>query len=280
MKRRLVWKSILGFMLSVCLVLGSAVPAQAAQASLTKLTFDVDYYYNTYPDLQAAFGYDYNALYNHYLQYGLREGRAGSAEFNCFNYVNNYADLRAAYGGNYLAYCQHYEQFGKSENRNAAELLGEAVISLENVLIGSYSTSYDPTLSRATNVRLAAERISGVLLAPGQSFSFSDAVLPRTSANGYVLGEVIYAGEYTLGIGGGICQTSSTLYAAMVNAGLPATERYPHSKPVDYIPRELESAIATGYKDLKFVNIYEQNLEIVATADDASGTLTVSLFLK
>ena len=280
MKRRLVWKSILGFMLCVCLVLGSAVPAQAAQASLTKLTFDVDYYYNTYPDLQAAFGYDYNALYNHYLQYGLREGRAGSAEFNCFNYVNNYADLRAAYGGNYLAYCQHYEQFGKSENRNAAELLGEAVVSLENVLIGSYSTSYDPTLSRATNVRLAAERINGVLLAPGQSFSFSDAVLPRTSANGYVLGEVIYAGEYTLGIGGGICQTSSTLYAAMVNAGLPATERYPHSKPVDYIPRELESAIATGYKDLKFVNIYEQNLEIVATADDASGTLTVSLFLK
>ena len=280
MKRRLVWKSILGFMLCVCLVLGSAVPAQAAQASLTKLTFDVDYYYNTYPDLQAAFGYDYNALYNHYLQYGLREGRAGSAEFTCFNYVNNYADLRAAYGGNYLAYCQHYEQFGKSENRNAAELLGEAVVSLENVLIGSYSTSYDPTLSRATNVRLAAERINGVLLAPGQSFSFSDAVLPRTSANGYVLGEVIYAGEYTLGIGGGICQTSSTLYAAMVNAGLPATERYPHSKPVDYIPRELESAIATGYKDLKFVNIYEQNLEIVATADDASGTLTVSLFLK
>lgn len=280
MKRRLVWKSILGFMLCVCLVLGSAVPAQAAQASLTKLTFDVDYYYNTYPDLQAAFGYDYNALYNHYLQYGLREGRAGSAEFTCFNYVNNYADLRAAYGGNYLAYCQHYEQFGKSENRNAAELLGEAVVSLENVLIGSYSTSYDPTLSRATNVRLAAERINGVLLAPGQSFSFSDAVLPRTSANGYVLGEVIYAGEYTLGIGGGICQTSSTLYAAMVNAGLPATERYPHSKPVDYIPRELESAIATGYKDLKFMNIYEQNLEIVATADDASGTLTVSLFLK
>ncbi len=280
MKRRLVFKSILGFMLCVCLVLGSAVPAQAAQASLTKLTFDVDYYYNTYPDLQAAFGYDYSALYNHYLQYGLREGRAGSAEFNCFNYVNNYADLRAAYGGNYLAYCQHYEQFGKTENRNAAELLGEAVVSLENVLIGSYSTSYDPTLSRATNVRLAAERINGVLLAPGQSFSFSDAVLPRTSANGYVLGEVIYAGEYTLGIGGGICQTSSTLYAAMVNAGVPATERYPHSKPVDYIPRELESAIATGYKDLKFVNIYEQNLEIVATADDESGTLTVSLFLK
>ncbi|MBQ9143160.1 MAG: VanW family protein [Lachnospiraceae bacterium] len=280
MKRKLGIQSILGVMLCVCLLFGSAMPAEAAQASLTKLTFDVDYYYNTYPDLQAAFGYDYNALYNHYLQYGLREGRSGSEEFNCFNYVNNYADLRAAYGGNYVAYCQHYEQFGKAENRNAAELLGEVVVSLDNVLLGSYSTSYDPTLSRATNVRVAAERINGVLLVPGQSFSFSDAVLPRTAENGYVLGEVIYAGEYTLGIGGGICQTSSTLYAAMVNAGLPATERYPHSKPVDYIPRDLESAIATGYKDLKFVNIYDKNLEIVATADDETGTLTVSLFLK
>lgn len=280
MKRKLRIKSILGVVMCVCLLFGGAVSAQAAQASLTKLTFDVDYYYNTYPDLQAAFGYDYNALYNHYLQYGLREGRSGNEEFNCFNYMNNYADLRGAFGGNYVSYCQHYEQHGKAENRNAAELLGEAVISANNVLLGSYSTSYDPTLSRATNVRVAAERINGVLLAPGQSFSFSDTVLPRTTANGYVLGEVIYAGEYTLGIGGGICQTSSTLYAAMVNGGLPATERYPHSKPVDYIPRELESAIATGYKDLKFVNIYDKNLEIVATADDASGTLTVSLYLK
>lgn len=280
MMKKLSFKSILGLVLTVSLLFSSAMPVRAAQASLTGLTFDAEYYYNTYPDLQAAFGFDYSVLLNHYLQYGLREGRAGSAEFNCFNYMNNYSDLRAAFGGDYVAYCQHYEQFGKAENRNAAELLGEAVISLDNVLLGSYSTAYDPTLSRATNVKLAAERINGVVLAPGQSFSFSDTVQPRTAENGYVLGEVIYAGEYTLGIGGGICQTSSTLYAAMVNAGLPATERYPHSKPVDYIPRELESAIATGYKDLKFVNIYDKNLEIAATADDAGGVLTVSLFLK
>lgn len=280
MKKKLGIQSILAAVLCVCLLCGSALPTEAAQASLTKLTFDVDYYYNTYPDLQEVLGYDYDALYNHYLQYGLREGRFGSAEFNCYYYMNNYSDLRAAFGGNYVAYCQHYEQYGKAENRNASELLGEAVISLDNVLLGSYSTSYDPTLSRATNVKVAAERINGVILAPGESFSFSDTVLPRTAANGYVLGEMIYAGEYTLGIGGGICQTSSTLYAAMVNAGLPATERYPHSKPVDYISRDLEAVIASGYKDLKFVNIYDQNLEIAATTDDSTGTLTVSLFLK
>ena len=83
--------------LCFCLLWGSGTPVKAAPAALTSLTFDMDYYYNTYPDLQAALGYDYNSLYQHYLTSGLAEGRSGSAEFNCLVYRNNYPDLQAAF---------------------------------------------------------------------------------------------------------------------------------------------------------------------------------------
>ena len=135
--------------LCFCLLWGSGTPVKAAPAALTSLTFDADYYYNTYPDLQAALGYDYNSLYQHYLTSGLAEGRSGSAEFNCLVYRNNYPDLQAAFGNDYRAYCAHYEAYGKAEGRNAAgngmALSGAAdtAASAEaaaNTLIGSYAT--------------------------------------------------------------------------------------------------------------------------------------------
>lgn len=280
MKKRNSVKMIVSLMLCFCVLLCGSFTVEATpgkQVKLSKVTFDAEFYYNTYPDLQAAFGMDEAALYKHYLNFGLKEGRFGSEEFNCYTYMNNYGDLRLTFAGDYLAYCKHYEEFGKEEGRNAAEAVEPAIAS-EKVLLGTYTTYYDASLIRTVNVTTSAKRINGLILAPGQEFSFSNAVLPRTSYNGYGLGEQIYAGKIVLGIGGGICQTASTLYAAMVNAGLPATERYPHSLPVDYVPRELESAIAQGYKDLKFVNIYDKSMQIVATTDDETGTLTVSLY--
>ncbi len=281
MKKYIGFKSVLLAALCVCLFWSNSMDAEAAKAkgnvTLSKVTFDAEYYYNTYPDLQAAFGMDPAALYQHYLAFGIKEGRFGSEEFNCVTYMNNYGDLRLAFGGDYLLYCEHYEKFGKAEGRNAREKV-EVTIAANKTLIGTYSTVYDPSMERAVNVTTAAERIHGIILAPGQGFSFSNAVLPRTRYNGFGLGEQISGGKIVMGIGGGICQTSSTLYAAMVSAGLPATERYPHSLPVDYVPRHLESAIAQGYKDLKFVNIYDKPMQIEAIADDATGTLTVSLY--
>ena len=282
MKKYINIKSLLVVVMSVCLFLGSGLKVDAVHAgktvALTKVTFDAEYYYKKYPDLQATFGMDPAALYQHYLAFGIPEGRFGSEEFNCKTYMENYGDLRLVYGGDYLAYCLHYEQFGKSEGRNASETR-EPIIVNNKSLLGAYTTYYDSSLSRTVNVTVSAKRINGIILAPGQEFSFSNAVLPRTSQNGYGLGEQIYGGKIVLGIGGGICQTASTLYAAMVSAGLPATERYPHSLPVDYVPRHLESAIAQGYKDLKFVNIYDKNMQIEAIADNTTGTLKVSLYL-
>lgn len=274
---------LISMILCSCLLWISRTPVSAAEVPLTSLTFDMDYYYNAYPDLQAALGYDYSSLYSHYLNFGLAEGRSGSAEFNCLVYRNNYPDLQAVYGNDYRAYCVHYENYGKAEGRSAAgngmALSGSATPAASapaNTPIGSYSTAYNPNISRAVNIALAASRINGMVIQPGESFSFNQAILPRTAANGYVAANVIVNKKYVLGLGGGICQVSSTLYAAMLNAGLPATERHPHSLNVGYIPVGMDATISGSALDLRFTNIFAEPIQIQASADQ--GTLTISLY--
>ncbi len=269
---------VISMILCFCMLAGSGVSVKAAPAQLTSLTFDLDYYYNTYPDLQTAFGYDYNRLYRHYLDSGLAEGRSGSAEFNCLAYRNNYPDLQASFGEDYRAYCIHYEIYGKAEGRSASGDGAAPVTAAQpaSTLIGSYATAYSTKASRATNISLAASRINGIVIQPQESFSFSQTILPRTTANGYVEAPMIVNKKYVPGIGGGICQVSSTLYAAMLSAGLPATERHPHSLKVTYMPEGMDATISGNTLDLKFTNIFAEPLRIQAVADQ--GTLTVSLY--
>lgn len=280
---RLKTRNLLALFLCLCMLTGSVCTVEAArspQPKLTSLTFDVDYYYGTYSDLQAAIGYDYAGLLNHYLVYGLKEGRSGSAEFNCLAYKSNYADLQAAFGNDLSAYCTHYETYGRKEGRNAASAEGGQAVAapaaeIAGNVIGTYTTSYNAEIPRATNVSLAAARINGVIIQPGGTFSFSKTILPRTAANGYVSAPVISGGKFVPGMGGGICQVSSTLYAAMLDADLPATERYPHSLKVDYIPEGMDATISGTAKDLKFTNTFEEPIQIVASAAD--GVLTVTI---
>ena len=142
--------------------------------------------------------------------------------------------------------------------------------------IGSYATAYNPNISRAVNVTLAASRINGVVIQPGESFSFSQTILPRTPANGYVTANVIVNKKYVPGTGGGICQVSSTLYAAMLSAGLPATERHSHSLNVGYIPVGMDATISGTALDLKFTNIFPEPIQIQAFADQ--GILTILIY--
>jgi len=277
-------------LLCICLVSTNTITAEATPKTvqLSDITFDADYYYNTYPDLQSTIGYNHVALYNHYIQNGLKEGRSGSAEFNCEAYMHNNSDLCPTFQNDYLSYCIHYEQCGKKEGRNASQPAttrnSEQPISANTETVttfskikGSYSTSYDATIPRAVNVTLAASRINGVTLAPGQEFSFSQTILPRTPANGYVQAPVINNHAYTMGYGGGICQVSSTLYAAMLTVGLPATERHSHSLPVSYMPAGMDATISSPVKDLKFVNIYEHPIQILAITDNTNGIVTVAI---
>ena len=124
-------------------------------------------------------------------------------------------------------------------------------------------------------MELAASRINGMILRPGQSFSYSDSVGDRTRANGYVEGPMFVGGKEVPGVGGGICQVSTNLYAAMLFAGIAPTEHHYHGQPVDYAPVGLDATIAKGYLDLRFKNTYDYDIVIEAVAKD--GVLTVSL---
>lgn len=251
-----------------CLLFAKPVNTYAANRLDYQGVFDAAYYYEQNLDLQTTIGLNEDALFQHFVEKGAREGRSGNAEFNLRAYVFHNPDLLNVYKTDLLAYCEHYMSVGKAEGRKALpENDGSG-------LIGRYSTKYDVTLPRATNVGLAAQRVNGLALQPGQSFSFSQQVLSRIPENGYVLAPAIGRYEY----GGGICQVSSTLYAAMCHALMPAVERHPHSQAISYMPVGLDATISEGYKDLKVRNIYQEPLTIVMETT-ADGVLTASLYL-
>ncbi len=108
--------------------------------------------------------------------------------------------------------------------------------------------------NRARNIERAAARLDGVVLMPGELFSFNAAVGPRTVDNGFAQGWEIFKGELVPGIGGGTCQAASTFHAAAYLAGLGVEERMPHSRPSAYIPMGLDATVVYPSVDLKIRN--------------------------
>ena len=132
-------------------------------------------------------------------------------------------------------------------------------------VIGSYSSNFaTSSAARASNVRLTAERINGYILMPGDVFSYDKTVGRRTVANGYKEAGVYVGNKVESGVGGGICQTSSTLYSAALYANLEIVQRTSHSLPVAYVPAGQDATIAEGYIDLKIKNSTEYPVKIVA----------------
>ncbi len=253
----------------------SAASSRISQAAVTDYSevFDADYYYQAYPDLQKSIGNNPAALLNHFVTVGMKEGRNGNAAFQVKAYMYHNPDLMAAYGIQDLSvYYLHYINCGKAEGRKA---LFEKGTEFPEGTLASYSTTYDVAENRAVNVELAASRINGTILQPGDTFSYSKAVGTRTLENGYVIAPSFASGKVVSSVGGGICQVSSTLYVTMLLSGIPATQHYLHSLPVAYVPRGLDAAIVENYKDLKFKNSFDYPIAINAAAKD--GTLTVSI---
>ena len=149
-------------------------------------------------------------------------------------------------------------------------------------LVAEYTTSFKgSTLSRknrVNNMALAAQRINGVVVAPGEEFSMNEIILDRSKENGYYLAPAIRNGTYEQEYGGGVCQVSSTLFNAVMMADLPVTERHHHSWPMTYVPIGRDATISTGYKDFKFVNDTEGELVIFAHLDRKAKTVTVQLY--
>ena len=277
MKNRAVTIRVWSMLAAVLLLAAGLAPLPSAAAGKTDYSavFDADYYYNAYPDLRSAIGKDDQALLQHFISYGMSEGRNGNAEFNVEVYRNNYPDLRIAFGGDLKSYYLHYMKYGKKEGRIASGGVASTAGTVPQMnVIGSYSTTFDPAQNRARNIELAAAAIDGTVIQPGQSFSFSETVGPRTTENGFVKAPMFVNSSVVQGVGGGICQVSSTTYAAMLQCGIKATERHPHSRAVSYIPEGMDATIASGSKDLKFTNTFRYPLVIHASA--ANGVVTVS----
>ncbi|HWQ43108.1 MAG TPA: cell wall-binding repeat-containing protein [Desulfosporosinus sp.] len=147
------------------------------------------------------------------------------------------------------------------------------------ILIGQYSTEFDSTLvNRTENVHLAAMALDGKLLAPGERFSFNDSVGERTNEAGYKEALIIEGNTFTPGLGGGVCQVSSTLYNAVMLAKLEIIERHPHSLPVSYVPSGQDATVAYPVLDFKFRN--STNAYFLIRSLIEGNTLTMQLFEK
>ena len=130
--------------------------------------------------------------------------------------------------------------------------------------------------SRSTNLQLAVDKINGTIIAPGKEFSYNKIVGERTIAAGYKEAKVYSNGQVVDGIGGGICQISSTLYDAVVFANLDVTERYNHQFLTSYVSAGRDATVAYGYKDLKFVNNRTYPIKIIASVN--SGVAKIDIY--
>lgn len=149
----------------------------------------------------------------------------------------------------------------------------------EPIPIAQYSTNFDSSLvNRTENLRLAAKALDGKLLAPGEQFSFNESVGERTAEAGYKEALIIVGNTFTPGLGGGVCQVSSTLYNAVILAHLEIVERHRHSLPVEYVPPGQDATVAFPTLDFKFRNSTDAYLLIRSFIE--RNTLTFRLYRK
>ncbi|MGH4118324.1 VanW family protein [Clostridium sp.] len=121
--------------------------------------------------------------------------------------------------------------------------------------ISSYTTSFSTSAAgRSTNINLSTKSINGTLLMPGDVFSFNGVVGQRTAKSGYQAAGIIIGDKLEQGLGGGICQTSSTLYNAILETELMSVERVHHTFPSHYVPKGQDATVDYGNLDYKFKN--------------------------
>lgn len=143
--------------------------------------------------------------------------------------------------------------------------------------LGEFHTSFNiANESRAHNIKTACEKIDQKLLLPGQVFSMDKALGDRTEKNGYKQAKVIINNEMVDGLGGGICQVTSTFYNAVLLSGLEVVERRNHSLPLSYIDVGRDATISEGYIDFRFKN--NLGYAILIEAKAVSGQVSVTIW--
>lgn len=147
-------------------------------------------------------------------------------------------------------------------------------------LVSSYTTNKTGSTNRTTNIALSAEAINGKTILPGEEFSFNLATGERTKAKGYKTAAAISGGELYDDYGGGVCQTSTTLYNAAIRANLTIVSRSPHAWPSNYVEEGEDAAVNWPNLDLKLRNDSEWPVFIVASCNKDKKTVTVEIYGK
>lgn len=149
------------------------------------------------------------------------------------------------------------------------------LVSITSIL-GSFTTYFDGSnTSRAHNIHLASQKIHQTLIPAGGIFSFNQVVGERTAEAGYDDAPVFMGGRLVPGIGGGICQVSSTLFNTALLSGMDIVERDTHFAPVSYIPVGLDATVAWGYIDFQFKNPYSHPIYVIA--EEGAGYVTITI---
>ncbi|MDR2514318.1 MAG: VanW family protein [Christensenellaceae bacterium] len=146
------------------------------------------------------------------------------------------------------------------------------------VLLKKFSTTFKSSTNRNENIRLCSTALSGYVVLPGEEFSINQITGERTPAKGYREAKVIKNGVYVEEPGGGVCQVSSTLFNAVIRAGLKVTERHNHTIKSTYVPESEDAAIDYPSKDFRFVNTSTGPVAVVFGMDMEGKKLTASLY--
>lgn len=143
-------------------------------------------------------------------------------------------------------------------------------------LVTKFTTNVaDSTGGRKHNVKLALSKFDGMVIEPGEKVSFNEIVGEQTIENGYQTATIIYNGEFTDGIGGGVCQASTTIYNALLLSGIEINEVHKHTLPVKYVPPALDAMVAEYTSDLKFTNTTEYPIYIHTYSDRESVSVEI-----
>lgn len=150
------------------------------------------------------------------------------------------------------------------------------MVSSVNSVLATHTTNYKNSSSgRAHNIVKSANSTSDILLMPGEEYSYNALTGTRSKANGYKEAPVILNGKLEEGIGGGVCQVSTTIYNSALYSGLDITQVRNHSLPSSYAEMGKDATVADGYLDLKFKNPYDTPIYIKNTAYNGYVTSTI-----
>lgn len=148
--------------------------------------------------------------------------------------------------------------------------------NLFSATLGSYNSDFSSSsANRADNVKKAAASINGKILMPGDTFSYNSTIGNPSLANGYKVAPVFENGKSSQGVGGGVCQVSSTLYCAVLYADLAVTERHNHSLTVGYVPNGQDATVSYGSLDFKFKNNTDYPIKISSVVNGRKLTISI-----